>query len=96
MALVKGPASRGFSFIEIWMVGMQIPILVGILEYAFLLMRKKYQKCSEPNAKNIDRLTHIGCLIYIISFIVILNQVEGQDRVKVEVVGEFAQDCCWS
>ena len=71
MTFVKGPASRGFSFIEIWMVGMQIPILVGILEYAFLLMRKKYQKCSEPKAKTIDRLTHIGCLIYIILFIVI-------------------------
>ena len=26
---VEGPKSRGFSYIEVWMVGMQIPIIVG-------------------------------------------------------------------
>ena len=26
---VKGPENRGFSYIEVWMVGMQIPIIVG-------------------------------------------------------------------
>ena len=39
---VEGPKSRGFSYIEIWFVGMQTPILVGILEYAMLLAKKKY------------------------------------------------------
>ena len=39
---VKAPAQRGFSYIEIWMIGVQIPILVGILEYATLLALKKY------------------------------------------------------
>ena len=41
---VKAPAQRGFSYIEIWMIGVQIPILVGILEYAILLALKKYYK----------------------------------------------------
>ena len=41
---VLGPTSRGFSFIEIWMVGVNVPILVGILEYGFLLAMKKYQR----------------------------------------------------
>ena len=39
---VKAPAKRGFSYIEIWMIGVQIPILLGILEYAILLALKKY------------------------------------------------------
>ena len=39
---VKAPAQRGFSYIEIWMIGVQIPILVGIWEYATLLALKKY------------------------------------------------------
>ena len=41
---VKAPAQRGFSYIEIWMIGVQIPILVGIFEYATLLALKKYDK----------------------------------------------------
>ena len=28
---VKGPESRGFSYIEVWFVGVQMPILTGIL-----------------------------------------------------------------
>ena len=39
---VKAPAKRGFSYVEIWMIGVQIPILLGILEYAILLALKKY------------------------------------------------------
>ena len=69
---VKGPPSRGFSYIEIWMAGMQIPILIGILEYAILLARKKYQKSYDTKtAKNIDKWTLIGCSIYISIFVII-------------------------
>ena len=39
---VKAPTKRGFSYIEIWMIGVQIPILLGIFEYAILLALKKY------------------------------------------------------
>ena len=34
---VEAPVSRGFSFIEIWMVGIQITILLALFEYAFIL-----------------------------------------------------------
>ena len=47
---VKAPAQRGFSYIEIWMIGVQIPILVGILEYATLLALKKYYNGKEKSA----------------------------------------------
>ena len=40
---VKAPTKRGFSFVEIWMVGVQIPILIGIFEYGIILAMKKSQ-----------------------------------------------------
>ena len=43
---VEIPTKSGFSFIEIWMIGIQIPILVGIFEYGIILAMKKYQACK--------------------------------------------------
>ena len=40
---VKAPTKRGFGFVEIWMVGVQVPILIGIFEYGIILAMKKSQ-----------------------------------------------------
>ena len=45
---VNAPTHRGFSYIEIWMIGVQIPILIGIFEHGFLLAMKKYYQ-SKPD-----------------------------------------------
>ena len=34
---VNAPQARGFSFIEIWYIGIQIPIVFAFLEYAIIL-----------------------------------------------------------
>ena len=39
---IEGPKSRGFSYIEIWFVGMQTPIIFAIIEYGFLMGYKKF------------------------------------------------------
>ena len=44
---VAAPIQRGFSYIEIWMLGIQIPILVGVFEYGILLAMKKYYHQQE-------------------------------------------------
>ena len=44
---VNAPPNRGFSYIEVWMVGVQVPILVGILEYGIILALKKYYRTME-------------------------------------------------
>ena len=41
---VKAPSGRGFSYIEIWLLGIQIPILLAIVEYGILLTMKRIQK----------------------------------------------------
>ena len=41
---VNAPKSRGFSNIELWMLGTQIPIMLALLEYGFVLHLKKITK----------------------------------------------------
>ena len=49
---VDAPSARGFSYIEVWMLGTQLPILLALLEYGFVLCYKKI------NTKIIDE-THV-------------------------------------
>ena len=44
---LEGPSSRGFSFIEVWYVGMFLPIVVAIAEYAIILAIMKYKPENE-------------------------------------------------
>ena len=62
--------NRGFSSIEVWSVGMQIPILMAIMEYGFLLTMKKYcpGKNDETSMKFMDLCTSILSTIYLIVF----------------------------
>ena len=39
---VDAPRGRGFSNIEVWMVGTQFPILLALFEYGFILYLKKH------------------------------------------------------
>ena len=40
-ASVEAPTSRGFSYIEVWFVGVQMPILFALLEYSCILVVMK-------------------------------------------------------
>ena len=40
---LEGPSSRGFSYIEVWYVGMFTPIIMAITEYAIILAIMKYK-----------------------------------------------------
>ena len=46
---VDAPPGRGFSYIELWMVGMQFPILFALVEYSIILGIKKYFKYKNEN-----------------------------------------------
>ena len=39
---VDAPRDRGFSNIEVWMLGAQFPILLALCEYGFVLFLKKH------------------------------------------------------
>ena len=38
---VNAPSGRGFSYIEIWIIGAQFPILLALCEYGIILYYKK-------------------------------------------------------
>ena len=83
---VKAPPGRGFSYIEIWLVGIQIPILLAIAEYGILLtMKRGHQKQTEQTdtepqkekwdldriGKTMDKWTFVAS----ISFTIVFNLV---------------------
>ena len=81
---VKAPKARGCSYIEIWMIGTQIPILVALFEYAIILYMKKNAKKSEiqigilnfdntehnieDKIKKIDSITMVISCLYFLTF----------------------------
>ena len=52
---VDAPSTRGFSCIEVWMVGTQIPILLALFEYGFVLHLKKQAKKSKNKIETVDQ-----------------------------------------
>ena len=48
---INAPPERGFSYIELWMVGMQLPICIAVVQYSIILGIKKYQKSKYDNSK---------------------------------------------
>ena len=46
---LKAPKNRGFSYIELWMIGHQNVIFIAILEYGLVLIWKKFYSKSMPN-----------------------------------------------
>ena len=64
----KAPQNRGFSFIEIWFVGIQAPIFLAILEYGILLGIKKFWPDKELVFKNVDLSMLSLSTIYLLVF----------------------------
>ena len=71
---VDAPRTREFGYIEIWMFGSQLPILLALLEYGFVLYLKKVVKTSNQNeTKKFDeqiKMLDMGTMI--VSFCVFM------------------------
>ena len=55
---VEAPPTRGFSYIEVWMLGTQAPILLALFEFGFILLLKKVAKkitTNENQGQDINR-----------------------------------------
>ena len=51
---VDAPRGRGFSKIEVWMIGAQCPILIALFEYGFVLYLKRHTNKAQ---KQIQTMT---------------------------------------
>ena len=73
---MKGPDQRGFSYIEIWNLGVQIPILLAIFEFGVILGLKRYQQYHIYKTETIKVTS---------SKIVVLNEIgKGQSDWNVD------------
>ena len=69
---LEAPKNRGFSMIETWFVGMQIPILFAILQYGMILTMKKYW----PNQKKIKpNIIDLGTFFVSVSYLLLFNLI---------------------
>ena len=75
---VEAPIGRGFSPIEVWMLGTQIPILLALFEYGFVLYLKKI----DMKAKN-NSVTKKKCFGAIIKFGVFERCCKGNQKATV-------------
>ena len=51
---IEAPPKRGMSYIEIWIIGMQIPTLVAIFETGFVLLKYRQQQNKQETVQAID------------------------------------------
>ena len=68
---VKAPEDRGFSYIEIWMAGIQVMILLAIFEYAIALTLMKYYQNHKIQAMKMDSTDQID----IKHFVMIMDKI---------------------
>ena len=62
------PASRGFSFMELWFVGTQVPILLAIFEYGAILALQKFYQEFKNFTRFLDLVSFFICLILFVCF----------------------------
>ena len=68
---LKAPSSRGFSYLEVWFVAIQLPFIWAISEYGGILAFKKslgQKPIYEETIKKIDFLCFGFSLIAFVSF----------------------------
>ena len=77
---VEAPKARGFSYIEVWMIGTQFPILLALFEYGIVLYWIKIAKKSgnhndieskvnlDEKIKRLDFTTLIFSLVCFVTF----------------------------
>ena len=51
---IEAPPKRGMSYIEIWIIGMQIPTLVAIFETGFVLLKYRQQQNKQETIQTMD------------------------------------------
>ena len=74
---VEAPPTRGFSYIEVWMLGTQAPILLALSEYGFILLLKKVAKkitTKENQAQDINHKNLTPCCTIFHSYSVLKSQ----------------------
>ena len=65
---VNAPTRRGFSYVEAWIIGSQIPLVLALLEFGLILGIQKYSKEIDIDFKKVDFFSLITSLSFYIVF----------------------------
>ena len=67
---LNAPLNRGFSYIEVWVLGMQGTILLAIMEYGFILLCIRFQqrKTKEVKFRILDLITFTLSITLFVGF----------------------------
>ena len=80
---IEAPPKRGFSFMEIWIIGMQIPSIVAMVTSGYLILKMRNFESSKKlsmeydeeefflKLKKCDMITCGLLTFYFISFLII-------------------------
>ena len=55
---ISAPPRRGFSYIELWMIGIQVPMLSALVEYSIILGLNRYWMLNKSNVLDRNSLTN--------------------------------------
>ena len=71
-AAVDAPSSRGFSYLEVWFLGILSPTILAITEYAIILALLKFYSGfrSSKTIACIDMLCFSTCLLFLFAFVI--------------------------
>ena len=66
---VKAPSIRRFSYVEVWMIGAQVPILVALFEYGYVLSTERFRyKTKDKDFKKLDKTFACISTSYVVLF----------------------------
>ena len=71
---LEAPSQRGMSYVEIWIIGMQIPMLITIIENGciMIIMKKKENKISDLKNQETDWLRLFQKLDIIVALVLLV------------------------
>ena len=64
---VKAPSTRGFSYIDVWIIGSQAPIVFALFQYGFILLIMKYWK-TDLDFRKLDFMAVLIVAIFYTAF----------------------------
>ena len=78
---LQAPQTRGFSYLDVWMVGVNGLILFAIFEYGIILAWKKYSN-DTPSVSNNDIKTKLMAQRTKNSWFII-NEMTKEEKIKI-------------
>ena len=69
---VDGPPQRGMSYVEVWILCTQLPLIIGLVEYGIILMMMKVDKVDYEDTRFLAKCD-TAALIFVFAYYVVFQ-----------------------